>query len=282
MRIFTDPAKLSRWTEARRAAGAKIALVPTMGCLHAGHLSLVAEAKRRKAAEIVVSIFVNPVQFGPGEDYERYPRTAKADIAACRKAGATAVFMPAPAAMYPAGHSTYVNEEKLSAGLCGARRPGHFRGVCTVVAKLFHLAHPHFAVFGRKDFQQAAVIKRMARDLDFGVEIVVAPIVREKSGLAMSSRNTYLSPAERESALALSRALEETRAAARAAGAAGIPWAPRRRRIAAALERAGMKADYIEAVDAETLEPVRTLKPGAAVLLAAFAGGTRLIDNTEI
>ncbi len=278
MKIFADPAELSAWTLSRRAAGARIALVPTMGCLHDGHLSLIAEARRRNAGEIVVSVFVNPVQFGPNEDYAQYPREAEADIEKCRAAGATAVFMPSPGAMYHPDRSTWVVEENLSAGFCGARRPGHFRGVCTVVAKLFNLAHPDFAVFGMKDFQQAAVVKRMARDLDFGIDIVVAPIVREPSGLAMSSRNKYLSPAERESALALSRSLRETSAAFAAAGGE-MPWEPRKRAISAALSQAGLRPDYVEAADAETLEPVETLRKGCVVLLAAFAGKTRLIDN---
>jgi pantoate--beta-alanine ligase len=154
--------------------GRRIALVPTMGYLHEGHLSLMAEAKRLGADEIVVSVFVNPVQFGPNEDFDKYPRDEKADLAKCRRAGVTAVFLPAPAGMYPDRHSTYVDEESLSGGLCGARRPGHFRGVCTVVAKLFNLVHPHFAVFGQKDYQQAAVIRRMVRDLNFDLDVVVA------------------------------------------------------------------------------------------------------------
>ena len=204
LKVFTEPNKLQKWCAARRQAGAKVALVPTMGYLHEGHLSLIAAAKRKGADEIVVSVFVNPVQFGPNEDYEKYPRDEKADLAKCRAAGATAVFFPTPANMYLDGHSTYITEETLAAGLCGARRPGHFRGVCTVVAKLFNLVHPHLAVFGQKDFQQAAVIKRMVRDLNFDLKIVVAPIVREPSGLARSSRNTYLSDDER----ARGRALE--------------------------------------------------------------------------
>ncbi|MBR2066372.1 MAG: pantoate--beta-alanine ligase, partial [Kiritimatiellae bacterium] len=193
MKIFRNPAGMQKWAKARRRAGAKIALVPTMGYLHEGHLSLIAKAKARGADEIVVSVFVNPVQFGPNEDYAAYPRDEKADLAKCRAAGATAVFFPTPANMYLDGHSTYVVEERLSQGLCGARRPGHFRGVCTVVAKLFNLVSPDFAVFGQKDYQQAQVIKRMVRDLNFGIEIIVAPIIREPSGLARSSRNTYLS-----------------------------------------------------------------------------------------
>lgn len=276
MKIFRTPAHLRTWCESRRRAGATIALVPTMGYLHEGHLSLIAAAKKRGADEIVVSIFVNPVQFGPHEDYAQYPRDEKADLAKCRAAGATAVFLPAPEAMYAPDRSVWVEETALSRGLCGARRPGHFRGVCTVVAKLFHLAVPHFAVFGQKDYQQAAVIRRMVRDLDFGVKIVTAPIVREPSGLARSSRNTYLSADEKTRAAALSRALRATRAAVRNGA---LKWAAARARIARTLEDAGLKIDYIEAVDAATLTPVKTLAKGNVVLLAVFCGRTRLIDN---
>jgi pantoate--beta-alanine ligase len=273
MRTFSDPEKFRKWCEGRRSAGARLALVPTMGYLHEGHLSLIAEAKRRGADEIAVSVFVNPTQFGPGEDYAKYPRDEKADRAKCRKAGATAMFFPTPGNMYADGHSVWVDEDgALSGSLCGARRPGHFRGVCTVVAKLFNLARPHLAVFGRKDFQQAAIVRRMVRDLDFGIDVVVAPIVREASGLAMSSRNTYLSAAERESALALSRSLKAVKAGA---------WAPQQRRIRRALEQAGLRPDYVEAVDSDTLKPVKTVAKGVTVLLAAYAGKTRLIDNAE-
>lgn len=273
MRTFSDPEKFRKWCEGRRSAGARLALVPTMGYLHEGHLSLIAEAKRRGADEIAVSVFVNPTQFGPGEDYAKYPRDEKADRAKCRKAGATAMFFPTPGNMYADGHSVWVDEDgALSGSLCGARRPGHFRGVCTVVAKLFNLARPHLAVFGRKDFQQAAIVRRMVRDLDFGIDVVVAPIVREASGLAMSSRNTYLSAAERESALELSRSLKTVKAGA---------WAPQQRRIRRALEQAGLRPDYVEAVDSDTLKPVKTVAKGVTVLLAAYAGKTRLIDNAE-
>ena len=271
MKIFKDPGKLRKWAAGRGRDGAKIGLVPTMGFLHDGHLSLIAEAKRRKADEIVVSIFVNPVQFRPGEDYESYPRDEKADLAKCRAAGATAVFLPSPEAMYLPRHSTYVEETDLSTGLCGARRPGHFRGVCTVLAKLFNLVRPDFAVFGLKDFQQARVVKRMVRDLDFGIEIVSAPIVREPSGLAMSSRNSYLSPVERERAVAISRALASI-APGCAAGAA-------KRKIRAALEKAGLKVDYVECVDSETLENAKRAEKSACILVAAYDGKTRLIDN---
>ena len=277
MKTFREPLKLQKWCAARRADGKRIALVPTMGYLHEGHLSLIEAAKRKGADEIVVSVFVNPVQFGPNEDYAVYPRDEKADLAKCRKAGATAVFLPTPECMYLPGHSVYVNEEELSKGLCGARRPGHFRGVCTVVAKLFNLVHPHFAVFGQKDFQQETIIRRMVRDLNFDLEVVVAPIVREPSGLARSSRNTYLSDVERLNALALSMSLKETKM--RVAKKGSLPWAAEERRIRKSLELAHLRVDYVEAVDAETLEPVKRLRPGNAVLLAVYDGKTRLIDN---
>lgn len=271
MKIFREPDKLQKWARQRSKAGAKIALVPTMGYLHDGHLSLIAEAKKRKADEIIVSVFVNPVQFGPNEDFEKYPRDEKADLAKCRAAGATAVFFPTPENMYLKDHSVYIDEELLSKGLCGARRPGHFRGVCTVVAKLFNLAHPDFAVFGKKDYQQAQVIKRMVRDLNFDLDIVVAPIVREKSGLAMSSRNTYLSDDERERALALSRLLRSVEP--------GRSVKVEKARISKALEKEGLKVDYVEFVDGETLADVKKTAKGVCVLLAVFNGKTRLIDN---
>ena len=269
MKIFREPKKLQAWSRAQKRAGKKIALVPTMGYLHEGHLSLIAKAKARGVDEIVVSVFVNPVQFCPGEDYEKYPRDEKADLAKCRAAGATAVFFPTPANMYLDRHSVYVNEEDLSKGLCGARRPGHFRGVCTVVAKLFNLAHPDFAVFGQKDYQQAQVIRRMVRDLNFDLEIVVAPIVREPTGLARSSRNTYLSADEKERALVLSRTLRAVKAGTIRTTAAA----------AKAIEKAGLRVDYVACVDAETLEPVRRIAKGCCVLVAAYDGRTRLIDN---
>ena len=272
MKIFREPKKLQNWTRAQKRAGRKIALVPTMGYLHEGHLSLIAKAKAKGADEIVMSVFVNPVQFCPGEDYEKYPRDEKADLAKCRAAGATAVFFPTSANMYLDRHSVYINEEDLSKGLCGARRPGHFRGVCTVVAKLFNLAHPDFAVFGQKDYQQAQIIRRMVRDLNFDLEIVVAPIVREPSGLARSSRNTYLSADERERALVLSRTLRAMKAGAIRTTAAA----------AKAIEKAGLRVDYVECVDAETLEPVKRPAKGCCVLVAAYDGKTRLIDNCLI
>ena len=277
MKTFNDPKKLQRWAAAQRLAGKKIALVPTMGALHEGHLSLIAAAKKKGADEIVVSVFVNPTQFGPKEDYAQYPRDHKADAAKCRAAGATAIFFPTPENMYAPDHSVWMVEDgALSGSLCGARRPGHFRGVCTVVAKLFNLTHPNFAVFGQKDYQQATIIRRMVRDMNFDLEIVVAPIVREPSGLARSSRNAYLSDAERESALALSRALQKLK---KLAAEGPRPWKALQRETWIALDRAGLRTDYVEAVNADTLAPVRKLEKGVVVLLAAYAGKTRLIDN---
>ena len=271
MRTFSDPRKLQRWCASVREAGRKVALVPTMGALHEGHLSLIAAAKKAGTDEIVVSIFVNPTQFGPNEDYAKYPRDAKSDSAKCRRAGATAVFFPTPDNMYAPNHSVWVVEDGLlSDCLCGARRPGHFRGVCTVVAKLFNLVHPHVAVFGQKDFQQATIIRRMVRDLDFDVEVLVAPIVREPSGLALSSRNAYLSDAERAEAIVISQSLAAVKAG---------PWAVQRRRIVKRLESHGLRVDYVEAVDSENLTPVKSIASGVAVLLAVYDGKTRLIDN---
>lgn len=277
MKTFTEPKKLQKWCRARKLAGRKIALVPTMGYLHEGHLSLIAKARAKGADEIVVSVFVNPVQFCPGEDYEKYPRDGKADLAKCRAAGATAIFFPTPENMYLPRHSVYVNEEDLSKGLCGARRPGHFRGVCTVVAKLFNLAHPDFAVFGQKDYQQAQIIKRMVRDLNFDLEIVIAPIVREPTGLARSSRNTYLSAKEREMALAISKNLAQLKSSH--SSTSGKTRKISLAMIASNIKKAGLELDYLSCVDAETLEPRKRPVKGCCVLVAAYCGKTRLIDN---
>ena len=278
MKIFTEPAKLQKWAEGRRQAGKRIALVPTMGALHAGHLSLIAAAKKKGADEIVVSIFVNPIQFGPKEDFARYPRDEKADLAKCRKAGATVVFAPKAGEMYEKDHSIFVDERLLGKTLCGQRRPGHFRGVCTVVAKLFNIVRPHIAVFGQKDYQQLLIIRRMVRDLNFDVKIVAAPIVREPDGLAMSSRNAYLSPEDRTRALALSKALANLQKEVRREDE--LEWYPRRIQTIRFLRENGLNVDYVEAVDPETLKPVEDLVHGRTiVLLAVYCGGTRLIDN---
>jgi len=277
MVVFKTPQELQRWSASQRADRRRIGLVPTMGYLHAGHMSLVAEAKRH-ADCVVVSIFVNPVQFGPNEDFAKYPRDEAHDLALCEKAGVTAVFLPTPAEMYFSDASVYVTEEQLGKGLCGARRPGHFRGVCTVVAKLFNLALPHVAVFGQKDFQQATIIRRMVRDLNFPVEVIVAPIKREADGLAMSSRNVYLVGDERQRALGLSRALQVAADAVENAGASCDAVAVRKT-MADVLERHALVIDYVEIVDADTLQPVAQVAHGAVALIAVFCGKTRLIDN---
>ena len=279
MDVLRTPAELSEWTEAARRQGRRVGLVPTMGFLHRGHISLMAAARAR-ADTTAVSIFVNPTQFGPTEDLARDPRDPDGDLRKCREAGVNAVFTPEAGAMYPSGHRTFVEVTRLQDGLCGARRPGHFRGVATVVTQLFALARPHVAVFGEKDFQQLQIIRRLALDLHLGVEVVGMPIVREADGLAMSSRNAYLSPAERTRALALGRGLE----AARARWAAGERGADAlREAVRAQLRAAEVREDYVELVDPATLEPLpRAEQADARLLVAGFVGRTRLIDNTAI
>lgn len=279
MRVLRTPTEFSEWTETARRQGRRVGLVPTMGFLHRGHLSLI-EGSRERADCTAVSIFVNPTQFGPSEDLGRYPRDLEGDLHKCREAKVDAVFAPDASAMYPPGHRTYVEVTKLQDGLCGARRPGHFRGVATVVTQLFALARPHLAVFGEKDWQQLQIIRRLAVDLHLGVEVVGMPIVREPDGLAMSSRNAYLSPPERMRALALSRGLQAARArwAAREHGASALRQAVRGELLAAEV-----REDYVELVDPSTLEPLeRAERPDARLLVAAFVGTTRLIDNTAI
>jgi len=279
MRVLRTPVELSEWTEAARREGRRVGLVPTMGFLHRGHLSLM-EACRGRADLTAVSIFVNPTQFGPNEDLARYPRDLEGDLKKCRETGVDVVFAPESGAMYPAGHRTFVEVAQLQDGLCGARRPGHFRGVATVVTQLFALARPHLAVFGEKDWQQLQIIRRLAVDLHLGVEVVGMPIVREADGLAMSSRNAYLSPVERTRALALSRGL----GAARARWAAGERQADVLREAARAeLRAAEVREDYVELVTPDTLEPLaRAERADARLLVAGFVGTTRLIDNTAV
>lgn len=279
MHIHYKPSDMQRWALEQRTAGRRIGCVPTMGCLHAGHLSLVKRAQTL-ADQVVATIFVNPTQFGPSEDFSRYPRTVEQDIELCRAAGAQAVFLPQTAEMYTADHSVYVVEERLGGSLCGAARPGHFRGVCTIVAKLFNLTLPHVAVFGQKDYQQAAIIRRMVRDLNFPVEIVVAPIVREPDGLALSSRNRYLSVDERQRALGLSRALRLAQEASTAGETDAVALCQHLHDTLA--NTYGLRVDYVSAVDGATLAPATRLQPGVVVAIAAFAGATRLIDNTVL
>ena len=273
------PSAMREWADHTRAAGHRIGLVPTMGYLHDGHLSLVAEARRR-ADTSVVSIFVNPLQFAAHEDLGQYPRDLARDRAALVDAGVDVLYRPSADAMYPSEFQTEVSVKRMTRGLCGHARPGHFQGVTTVVAKLFNAVKPHVAVFGQKDFQQLAVIRRMAEDLDMGIEIVGAPIVRESDGLAMSSRNVYLRGAERTAARVLSRAL----GAARDAFAAGERHASavcdRAQNVLAAEPLA--RVEYLELVDAETLEPIDRLDRPTLLALAVFIGRTRLIDNVVL
>jgi pantoate--beta-alanine ligase len=259
-----------------RQRGLTIGLVPTMGALHDGHLSLV-RAARLECDAVVVSIFVNPMQFGPNEDFAKYPRTIEADSAALEREGVELVFAPAPEEMYLPDASTFVDVESVSERLDGASRPGHFRGVATVVSKLFNIVQPDKAFFGQKDAAQVAVLKKMVRELNFGVELVECPIVREPDGLAMSSRNRYLSAAERGQALVLSRALRKV--AKLAAG--GETSASELLAAAEAIlaEEPAVRVDYLRMVNPDTLEDVANARKGALVAVAAFVGTTRLIDN---
>jgi pantoate--beta-alanine ligase len=279
MREFTTAAAMRAWATQARMAGRRIGFVPTMGYLHEGHLSLVAEARRRADA-CVASIFVNPMQFGANEDLSRYPRDLERDRAQLASAGVEALYLPTAEAMYPAGFQTEVTVTGVTTGLCGRSRPGHFCGVTTVVAKLFNAVLPHLAVFGEKDFQQLVVVRRMATDLDFGIDVVGMPIVREADGVAMSSRNAYLSAAERAAARCLSRALD----AARTTVASGARAAADVRAAAEAVVTAEPQArvDYLELVDAESLDPVDHLERPAVLALAVFIGRTRLLDNTVL
>ena len=262
---------------ALKREGKRIAFVPTMGFLHEGHASLLREGRRR-GDMLVLSIFVNPIQFGPGEDLERYPRDLEGDCAIARASGVDIVFTPTAAEMYPAGFQTAIRVRDLALPLCGSSRPGHFDGVATVVAKLFNICQPDLALFGTKDFQQLAVIRRMAADLSQPLEIVGMPIVREFDGLAMSSRNAYLSPAERLSALCLSRAIRLVREhyAAGELDAASL-LAAARELIAA---EPAATVDYLELRDAASLETVQTVSDTTLLALAVRIGKTRLIDNT--
>ena len=276
MKLVSSPVAIRRiaakWNQ-------PVVLVPTMGALHAGHLALVDRARREAGRKgvVVVSIFVNPLQFGPKEDLSRYPRPLRRDLAHCREHGVDLVFHPDAEGMYAPGRSVFIDESLLSGGLCGRSRPGHFSGVCTVVAKLFNLVRPRAAVFGQKDYQQLAIIRRMVRDLDFPLEIIGEPTVREPDGLALSSRNVYLSPEERAQAPVLRRAL----LLAKQRADAGERSASRLRRV---LEKELATAplariDYAEIVDADDLQTIKTLDRPTLAALAVKFGRTRLIDN---
>ena len=274
MKILTTIAEAQRQPNATRRV-----LVPTMGALHKAHGELIRVAREAAGidGEVVVSIFVNPLQFEPGSDYERYPRPEKADEEFCRNAGVNLLFRPSSEQLYANDRSVSVEETSLSSRLEGKSRPGHFRGVCTVVAKLFNILEPHAAVFGEKDFQQLAVVRRMVRDLNFNIEIVAVPTIREKDGLACSSRNQYLNPDERMQAAILNKAL---RASANADKKSAVDIVGLARTV---IDQAPLaRIDYVELVDAQTLQPVEMAGPNTVLLLAVFFDKTRLIDNVQL
>jgi pantoate--beta-alanine ligase len=274
--VVRTPSEMTAWSEAARARGETIAFVPTMGALHEGHVTLLREAHKH-GQRVALSIFVNPTQFGPNEDLARYPRDLDGDLAKAAGAGTDVAYVPEARDVYPAGYQTTVEVRELARGLCGPFRPNHFAGVATVVCKLFNVVRPHAALFGEKDYQQLAIVRRMVRDLDMGIEIVGVPIVREPDGLAMSSRNAYLSPVERGRALSLSRALFAARDAA-AAGERDAAAVVAGARAALDVDR----VDYVDLVDAESLQPVTDFARPAVLAVAAFVGRTRLIDNVRV
>ncbi len=265
---------MRRLAERMRQTGT-VGLVPTMGALHEGHAELIRRC-RRAVDGVVVSLFVNPIQFGPNEDFDRYPRDLAADRSLLVKLGTDVLFAPTREEMYPDGFATSVEVRGLADHLCGASRPGHFSGVATVVVKLLNIVRPDVAVFGKKDFQQLAVIRRMVADLEFDVRIIGVPVVRDREGLALSSRNAYLTPSQRRAAPAVHRALVEAR---RAVQLGERRVARIRRLVVDRIEKAGGQVDYVEVVEPRRLEPVRRLDGTAVLVVAAFYGQTRLIDN---
>lgn len=278
MQIIRDIAMLHRAVTALKQGGKSVALVPTMGSLHDGHLSLVRMAKR-VADHAVVSIFVNPTQFGPNEDFDAYPRDEACDAAMLVEEGTSLLWAPDVRTMYPGGHSTHIEVAELGADYCGAARPGHFDGVATVVAKLFNQVRPDVAIFGEKDWQQLAIIRRMARDLDFAIDILGAPIARDADGLALSSRNAYLSTDQRAAATAFPRALN----AAAKAIAGGSDVAGALVKAEAAIVAGGFNSvDYVALADADSLERLSDFRAPARLLAAARIGKTRLIDNLPV
>ena len=288
MQFVTSITAAQRLAKQWQRGGMRIGFVPTMGCLHDGHLSLVKRARQLvgKRGKVVVSIYVNPTQFGPKDDFSRYPRDLKRDLKLCRAAGVDAVFAPSDKEMYSknssAEFSTYVVEERLSKTMEGASRPGHFRGVTTVVAKLFNIVQPEVAVFGAKDHQQAVIIRRMVRDLNFPVKMVVAPTVRESDGLAMSSRTKYLQVGMRPQAVVLWRCLQKARVAVRKSSQP-VPAARLKEQFKKLVEaEPAARLDYVEFFDPETLAPINKVSRGAQMALAVFVGKTRLIDNAVL
>jgi pantoate--beta-alanine ligase len=279
MKIITDIGEMQELAKEARKAGQSIGLAPTMGYLHRGHLSLM-EAARKQNNLVVASIFINPTQFGPNEDFERYPRDLEADSALAKSVGVDVLFCPEVKEMYPAGYDIYVEPQDLGRRLCGFSRPGHFRGVCTVVLKLFNIVQPRRAYFGQKDAQQFIILERLTRDLNLDIEMMRLPIVREADGLAMSSRNVYLKAEERAQALALYRSIGE---AERLFTAGERDAAVLRLAVQAELARAALgRLDYAELVDMENLLPLNKLDKPALLALAMYFGQTRLIDNTVL
>jgi pantoate--beta-alanine ligase len=276
MQIITTIAEMQSLAESLRMQGRSIGFVPTMGFLHEGHLSLMRRA-RQECGTVVVSIFVNPTQFGPHEDFERYPRDEKGDREKCGSAGVDILFMPAAAEMYPEKPSVFVAVEGIADILEGAARPGHFRGVATVISKFFHIVKPHTAFFGQKDYQQCAVIRRMVKGLNLDVKIAVHPTVREPDGLALSSRNSYLTPEERRAAAAIYRALT----AAEKLVKAGVrePEKLKNKMQAVLREERGISIDYCEVADPESLAPCEVVQKNVVILVAVRLGRARLIDN---
>ena len=276
MKLHTTINSLRAESRAARVAGKRIGFVPTMGALHDGHLSLIRAAKSR-CDLVVASIFVNPTQFGPNEDLAKYPRTFERDCQLLEKENADLLFAPTVEEMYPQDAVTWVTVEGLSEKLDGRSRPGHFRGVTTVVAKLFHIVDPDIAFFGQKDAAQVAIIRRMVRDMKFPVEIVACPIVREPDGLAMSSRNAYLDSSQRKAALVLSRALWEVERKYKSGERDTNTLIEHGKQLIA--REPAARLDYLELVNADTLDPVAQATPGTMVAVAAYVGNTRLIDN---
>ena len=279
MQLVTSIKKMQKLSLSLKRKGRKISFVPTMGALHQGHLSLVQKA-RKLGDFVVVSIFVNPTQFGPKEDYKKYPRDLKKDKELLQKAGCDLIFAPGVKDIYPEGYLTYVNVEKLSEKLEEASRPGHFKGVCTVVAKLFNIVQPDFAIFGQKDAQQAFIIKKMAEDLNFPVKIIVCPTVREKDGLAWSSRNSYLNTEERDQAKILYQSLKLGEKLIKAGEKNPLKVIKKMTEMIQQMPLG--KIDYIALTDTQTLEPVRKIKGELLFSLAVKFGKTRLIDNLKI
>ena len=277
MQIIRTVSELRQWSRAQRAAGKTIGLVPTLGALHAGHASLI-RAAHKECDAVAVSIFVNPTQFGPNEDFARYPRTFDADCKLAEAEGADVIFAPSVEEIYPTSATTFVEVAELSDRLDGASRPGHFRGVATVVSKLFIAAEPDRAYFGQKDAAQVAILRRMTEDLRLGVEIVVCPIIRDPDGLALSSRNIYLSAEERKQSLTLSRAIRRIEALFTNGVSDTAVLIAAAEKLLQSEEK--IRIDYIALVDWSTLLPVETATPGTLFAVAAHVGATRLIDNT--